>query len=155
MKRLNFLLAGFIALGMASCSDDDSSSTSVNGNATAIRNNMKSGTWSIASYTDDGENETHHFADYDFTFAENGVLTATDGTNTYNGMWSVTDDDNSSDDDNNSDDIDFNIGFTSPALFADELTDDWDVESRTGTKITLVDISGGNGGTDRIVFEKN
>jgi len=155
MKRLNFLLAGIIALGVTSCSDDDSNSTSVNGNATAIRNNMKSGTWSITSYTDDGENETHHFTDYDFTFAENGVLTATDGTNTYNGMWSVTDDDNSSDDDNNSDDIDFNIGFTSPALFADELTDDWDVESRTGTKITLVDISGGNGGTDRIVFEKN
>ena len=144
-----------MALGLASCSDDDGDSTSINGNATAIRNNMKSGTWSITSYTDDGVDETNHFANYDFTFGENGVLTATDGTNTYTGVWSVTDDDSSSDDDNGSDDIDFNIGFTSPAIFADELTDDWDVESRSGIKITLVDVSGGNGGTDRIVFEKN
>lgn len=155
MKKLNFLLAGLIAFGAASCSDDDSNSTSVNGNATAIRNNMKSGTWSITSYTDDGEDETHHFAAYDFTFGENGVLTATNGTDTYTGLWSVTDDSSGDDDDNGSDDIDFNIGFTSPVVFADELTDDWDVESRTGNRITLIDISGGNGGTDRIVFEKN
>jgi hypothetical protein len=155
MKRLNVVLAGLIAFGAISCSDDDSNSTSPNGNATAIHNNMKSGTWSITNYTDDGVDETHHFANYDFTFGENNVLIATDGTNTHTGIWSVTDDNSSDDDDNGNDDIDFNIGFTSPALFADELTDDWDVESRTGTRITLVDISGGNGGTDRIVFEKN
>lgn len=138
-----------------SCSDDDSSSTSVNGNATAITNNMKSGTWRITSYTDDGENETMHYDGYDFDFNDNGTVIASNGTNTYNGIWSVTDSDSNDDDDNGSnDDIDFNIAFSAPEAFS-ELTDDWDVESRTGTKITLVDISGGNGGTDYLVFEKN
>ncbi|WP_294822550.1 hypothetical protein [uncultured Flavobacterium sp.] len=154
MKRLNFLLAGLIAISTASCSDDDSTSTT--GNANAIRNNVTSGTWRITNYTDDGENETHHFNGYNFTFGENGVLTATNGTNTYTGVWSVTSDNSGDDDDDNGrDDIDFNISFSSPEAFEDELTDDWDVESRTGNRITLSDISGGNGGTDRVVFEKN
>lgn len=154
---MNLLLAGLMLSGaLVSCSDDDSSSTSnPNGNATAIANNMKSGTWRITNFEEDGNNETNHFNDYDFTFNEDGVLTATDGTNTYTGTWSVTDSDSNDDDDSSSnDDIDFNIGFSGPGEFAD-LTDDWDVQSRTGTKITLRDVSGGNGGTDYLTFEKN
>jgi hypothetical protein len=58
------------------------------------------------------------------------------------------------DDDSFDSDIDVNIGFASPAEFAD-LTDDWDVAERTGTRIKLVDVSGGNGGTDYLTFEKN
>lgn len=45
--------------------------------------------------------------------------------------------------------------FSSPTVFADELTDDWDIISYTDTKIQLVDVSGGNGGTDYLTFEKN
>ncbi len=157
MKKLNLLFAALLFAGaVISCSDDDSSSaTNPNGNATAVANNMKSGTWRVTSYTEDGNDETNHFTNYNFDFNENGVVVAVNGTNTYSGIWSVTDSNSSDDDDNGSnDDIDFNIGFSSPADFAD-LTDDWDVESSTGTKITLVDISGGNGGTDYLVFEKN
>lgn len=35
------------------------------------------------------------------------------------------------------------------------LSDDWDVLERTDTKIRLIDVSGGNGGTDYLTFEKN
>jgi hypothetical protein len=52
------------------------------------------------------------------------------------------------------DDLDFNIAFTAPANFL-ELTYDWDIQSRTDTKIELIDVSGGNGGTDYLTFEKN
>jgi len=52
-----------------------------------------------------------------------------------------------------SNDIDFNIFFASPADFA-ELSDDWDIISHTATKIELKDVSGGNGGTDLLTFEK-
>lgn len=45
--------------------------------------------------------------------------------------------------------------FSSPAVFADELTDDWDIISYSATKIQLIDVSGGNGGTDYLTFEKN
>jgi hypothetical protein len=44
--------------------------------------------------------------------------------------------------------------FASPADFAD-LSDDWDVVSRTDSKVQLIDVSGGNGGTDYLTFEKN
>ena len=153
MKRISFLiLAGFMA--MACSGDDDASRDNVNGNATAVRNNLKSGTWRITGFTEDGNDETNHFSGYNFSFAENGTVTASNGTNTYNGSWSVTDSDSSDDDDNNNDDIDFDIAFAAPAEFTD-LTDDWDVMERTGTRLRLVDVSGGNGGTDYLTFEKN
>jgi hypothetical protein len=157
MKKLNLLLAGLIFSGAAiSCSDDDSSSASTNANPTAVINNMKSGTWRITNFTDDGNDETNHFTNFDFTFDENNVLMATDGTNTFNGLWTVTNDDSSDDDDNSSSssDIDFNIVFSSPDMFTD-LTDDWEIQERSGVRIKLRDVSGGNGGTDYLIFEKN
>ena len=125
-----------------------------------VTNIATSGSWRITSYIDSGQDETHHYNGFSFTFNTDGTLTATDGTNTYTGVWSITDDSNSnsSDDDSGSDDddIDFNIMFNAPAP-ADfiELTDDWDITSRSTSKIELIDISGGNGGTDTLVFEKN
>jgi hypothetical protein len=152
MRILN-LMAG-IAMLMAGvgCSDDDAASN-VNGNANAITNNMKSGTWRITNYVDSGNNETADFTGYNFDFNDNGTLTASNGTNTYSGSWLVTDSD-SSDDDDDSSDIDFNLVFTAPDSFAD-LTDDWDVVERSGTRVVLQDVSGGNGGTDYLTFEKN
>lgn len=50
--------------------------------------------------------------------------------------------------------VDFNIFFASPADFA-ELTEDWNIISHTDSKIELIHVSGGNGGTDLLTFEKN
>jgi hypothetical protein len=41
-----------------------------------------------------------------------------------------------------------------PADFIDDLSDDWDILSYSATKIELIDVSGGNGGTDYLTFEK-
>jgi len=154
MKKLKLLMAGIAALGLlTACSDDDSSST--NGNTTEVVNTVQDGTWRITSFVEETNDETHHFTGYTFTFDDNDVLTATNGANTYTGTWSVTNSSNSSDDDdNNNSDIDFNIMFASPDNFTD-LNDDWDILERTDTKIRLRDISGGNGGTDYLTFEKN
>lgn len=154
MKKLNVLLTGVVALGVLSCSGDDSpSTTNTNGNTAEVVNIVKDGTWKITSFVEDGNNHTQHFEGYAFTFGANNVLTAAGGVATYTGTWSVTKD-NSSDDDNSSSDIDFNIGFASPETFTD-LTDDWDILEKTGARIKLIDISGGNGGTDYLTFEKN
>ena len=85
-------------------------------------------------------------------FGAGNILSATNGTNTYSGTWSVTSD--NSNDDSPSNDLDFNIAFAAPANFAD-LTDDWNIISYTATKIQLIHVSGGGGGTDYITFEKN
>lgn len=79
------------------------------------------------------------------------MLTASNGTTMYSGSWSVTD---SNSNDDTLSDLDFTILFTDPANFA-ALSDDWDIQSRTASKIELIDVSGGNGGTDYLTFEKN
>ena len=154
MKKLSFysILASVFMLSTAStCSSDDNSSSSST-DPNPVINTVSQGTWRITSYIDSETDETNHFTGYNFTFATGNVLTATNGTNTYSGTWSVTSDD--SNDDNPSSDLDFNLFFASPADFAD-LSDDWDIVSRTDSKVQLIDISGGNGGTDYLTFEKN
>ncbi len=137
-------------LNVASMCSSDSSSSSTD--PTPVINTASQGTWRISSFVDSGNDETNYFTGYNFTFATGNVLTVTNGTNTYTGTWSVTTD--TSNDDNPSSDLDFNIFFASPAIFAD-LTDDWDVVSHTATTISLIDVNGGNGGTDILVFNKN
>lgn len=153
MKKIILIPALFclFMLNVASmCSSDDDSSSSQD--PTPVINTATQGTWSVSSYVDSGTDETNHFTGYTFTFASGNVLSATNGTNTYTGTWSVTND--SSDDDSPSSDLDFNIAFASPASFAD-LTDDWDIVTYSANTISLIDISGGNGGTDVLVFTKN
>jgi hypothetical protein len=137
--------------------DDDNSNNSVFAqNQQAINNvtqTAQQGNWRVTYYFDTDSEETSRFANYTFSFASGNVLTATNGTNSYTGTWLVTNSDNSNDDHPHGD-IDFNIAFSNPASFA-ELTDDWDIVSYTASKIELIDVSGGNGGTDHLIFEKN
>lgn len=157
MKKAAFYLVVAFVFSLStasSCSsdDDNSNSNSTAPDPTPVINTVTQGTWRITSFIDSDNDETNHFTGYNFTFGASSVLTATNGTNTYTGTWSVTD--SNSNDDSPSNDLDFNIMFASPADFTD-LTDDWDIVSRTDTKIQLIDVSGGNGGTDYLTFEKN
>lgn len=118
-----------------------------------VKTNIQAGTWRITKFMEEDRDETDHFAGFDFTFEGTGTLSATNGTNTFEGTWSITDSD-PNDDDANDDDLDFNINFNLTNDFED-LNDDWDFISRSATKIELIDISGGDGGTDLLTFEKN
>ncbi len=148
------LMLNFSLMSTTCSSDDDGGSPNNNSQEIAqIENTAESGDWIISSYIDSGQDETNNFNSYVFTFAANGNLTATNGTTTYNGSWSVT---NSNSMDDSSNDIDFNISFSVPDTndFSD-LTDDWDIVTYNDNTISLIDISGGNGGTDTLVFQKN
>lgn len=143
------LMMSFSLMSSTCSSDDDGSSSNNNTQEIAqIENEVLSGTWRITSYVDSGQNETNDFSGYIFTFNVNGTLTATNSTTTYSGTWSVTDSSSSSND------IDFNISVPETNDFED-LNDDWDIVSHSDTMISLIDISGGNGGTDTLVFTKN
>ncbi len=149
---LKAVLAIFIYTGLAmSCDKDDDNSQQQNTTTQTI-NTAQSGSWKITYFFDSDHEETGHFTGYVFTFNENGSLVAVKGSTTVTGTWSVTDS-NSSDDDGGSNDTDFNIFFASPADFED-LSDDWDIISVSNSKIELTDVSGGNGGTDFLTFEK-
>lgn len=150
-KRLKItILASLLSLfAIVSCKKDDDSPN--NSTQTTVQNNVKSGTWRITKFIDSGVDETNHFTGYNFTFTSAGVLNATNGSTNFDGTWSITDS-NSNDDSQN--DLDFNIYFNITNDFED-LNDDWDFISQSSTKIELIDVSGGNGGTDYLTFEKN
>lgn len=154
MKKLILIPALFLVfmLNIAStCSDDDSPSSSSQ-DPTPVINSVNTGNWRVTFFEDSGNVETTNFTNYNFTFGSGNVLTASNGTNNYTGTWSVTSD--NSGDDSPSNDLDFNIGFVSPPNF-EELTEDWNIISYSSTKIQLIHVSGGNGGTDYLTFEKN
>ena len=151
MKKINlvmFLAPILILLFAVGCTDDDEPS---NNTQNEIESDVQKGTWKITKFIDSDKDETNDFAGYDFTFLSSGVLRADNGTNQYDGTWSITD---SNSNDDSQDDLDFNINFNLMNDFED-LNDDWDIISRSSTKIELIDISGGNGGTDYLTFEKN
>ncbi|WP_298899605.1 hypothetical protein [uncultured Psychroserpens sp.] len=148
---LSFSLMSF------SCSDDDDGNPNDNSQQIAqIEITVESGIWRITNFNDSGQNETSDFTGYDFTFNSDGSLVATNGSTTMTGTWSVTDDSNSNDDSSSDDDIDFNIFFAVPETNNfEDLNDDWDIVSTSSTRIELIDVSGGNGGTDMLTFERN
>lgn len=133
-------------LTMTSCTNDDPAVVST----PVIQNNVQSGNWRITSFIDSGKDETNHFTGYTFTFATNGALISTNGSTTYTGAWNVTD---SNSNDDSPGDLDFNIQFALTNNFED-LNEDWQIISQSSSRIELIHVSGGNGGTDYLTFEK-
>ena len=119
-----------------------------------IQDDIQQGTWVVSSYIDNGNYETMDFTAFRFTFNQDGSLQVMDllssSTNQFAGQWSITD---SNSNDDSIDDLDFNVTFNVGNKL-DDLTDDWDIVSQSETEIKLVDVSGGNGGTDYVTFTK-
>ncbi len=142
-----------VLLTSSSCSHDDDDNSSDDDQA-QISANLNVGTWRITNFIDSGNNETSNFSNFNFTFAENSVLIATNGTETYTGSWNITSSSGSDDDGSSSNDLDLNIFFNLTNEFED-LNEDWDFVTQNSIKIELIHISGGNGGTDNLTFERN
>ena len=148
--KIRILICLTSLLSIVSCTNkkDD---TPNNTTQTTVKTNVQSGTWRITKFIDSGTEETNHFTGFNFTFNSSGVLNANNGTTNYDGSWSITDSNSNED---SQDDLDFNISFNLTNDFED-LNDNWDFISQSTTTIALIDVSGGNGGTDYLTFEKN
>ena len=125
----------FILVGFSSCKKDDSTTPSTSG--------MIQGLWKVTSYIDSGNNETNHYTGYSFEFKSGGVVTATKSGSTISGTWSTGSDDSQSK---------LYLTFSTAPFI--ELNDDWHIMQQTSAIIKLEDVSGGNGGTDNLTFEK-
>ncbi len=141
MKKSMKLLALVLLLsaGFISCKKDDDSATP------SSSASVTQGKWRVTLYNDSGNDETNHFTGYEFVFSSGGSVTASkSGAATVTGTWSTGTDDSQNK---------LYLTFTSNNDFI-EITDDWHILQQTSAKIQLEDVSGGNGGTDLLTFEK-
>jgi hypothetical protein len=141
-SKLLFAVILMIAAGLNSC-EKDKSTTDPSGSSTSEI--VGQGNWVITLFNDSGNEETQNFAGYTFTFNSNGTITAVKDASTVNGTWNTE-----TDDSNNKLIMDF--GTTVPFS---ELNEDWLILEKSSVRIRLEHVSGGNGGTDLLTFEKN
>lgn len=135
MKRTN-ILAFCMAIFLAACSDDNDISNT--------GNTIQQGSWRVTLFSEDGKDETGKFSGYSFIFGNNGTLTASNGSNVVSGSWAMGNDDSTPK----------LIISMPPVNDFDELSEDWHILESTSSRIRLQHISGGNGGTDLLTFEK-
>ena len=143
MKKIFALATIFIALGLTSCKKDEPSTSNIT--TSNVTTTVSAGTWRVTYYWDTNRDETANFNGFNFTFGTSNLVSASNSLLTINGTWSIAKDDSK---------IKLILAFTTNANFI-EISDDWHVIERTDTKIRLQDVSGGNGGTDYLTFEKN
>ena len=120
------ILASLLLIGFTACKKKQ---------VKKVEKAVTEGTWRITRFIDSGDDETSNYATATLTFNEDGTLILTQG-NTYSGTGSVTND-SGSDDDSNDSDLDFNISLPVPH---ESLSDDWDIESHSSSKIVLKDL---------------
>ena len=137
------LLTGMLVFSLFACRHDDPIPNTID--PAMVNTTITSGTWRVTLYNDGGQDETVNFAGYAFSFLSGNVVTAVKGGQMVTGTWSTQPD---------ASHTKLILNFMTPADFVD-ISDDWHVIERTDTKIRLEDVSGGNGGTDYLTFEKN
>lgn len=142
------VLLGFIlSFSFISCSsnDDDNSNTQNNNGTSEI---VVDGSWRVTLFQEDNSNQTNHFNGYSFTFNANGSLIAVNGGTIQTGTWSTNGDDSSN-----------KLWINFPSAPDDnpfeEISEDWQIISKTASKIELRHVSGGDGSVDLLTFEKN
>ena len=136
----NIISISILALLMivASCKKDDNSSST-----SSINSTIQQGKWKVTSFIDSGDDETNHYSNYEFQFNSDGTVTAIKTGSTVNGTWS-----------NGNDDSQQKLYLTFSTAPFDELNDNWHIISQSASQIKLEDVSGGNGGTDYLTFDK-
>lgn len=140
MKQfLSFFFAALM-LATTSCSKNDDDGD----NAAAVATSLQSGTWRISSFVQNGDALTD-FDSFVFNFGSSGTVTATNSILTATGTWSTAVDNSKAK---------LNLDFNSGALF-DEISEDWEIMGQSSIQVSLRHISGGNGETDLLVFQKN
>lgn len=143
MKKAIIILLALTIFISVSCNKSDSNTPAIT--TTTVTTTIVTGSWKITYYWDTDHDETANFSGYSFTFGSSSAVTATKVGSIINGTWATILDDSKTK---------LILSFATPAGFA-EISDDWHVIERTDSKIRLQDVSGGNGGTDYLTFEKN
>ncbi|HUR11938.1 MAG TPA: hypothetical protein VM012_11240 [Flavitalea sp.] len=106
-----------------SCSKNDDNSTAADPSSQIVM-----GTWKVQYYFDNAD-ETSDFNNFTFTFNNDGTLTATNGTISAGGGWTVINDDGKKK---------FVLTIVSTSVLQ-KLNDDWQIVSSSSTELKLKD----------------
>ena len=112
-------------------------------NPQELRDVMQAGTWFVAQFLDNGDDETADFNGYDFTFLSNDVVSAQNGNQSVPGIWIVSVIGN---------ELNFEFDMDSPINGADD--DEYKVVQFTDTSVTFVTLNNGMI-EDTLIFNKN
>lgn len=129
-----------------SCETDDDSNSNNNALIVQLETSIKTGTWRVSNFVEDGNSQTHHFTGYAFTFSDNGTVSATNGSNTVTGTWTTSSSSSSG--------SKFILNFNASNGPFEEISEDWRIENVTSILIDLKHVSGGDGSIDLLTFTK-
>ncbi len=136
---LNSAFILLLLIGASSCQKSN------NTNSPAIfKSAIQKGNWKVTLYNKNGKEETAYFSEYNFHFASDGKAIATTSGIDLSGSWSCGTEDNLLK-------LYLNFGGSNPLQV---INNDWHVVLQNATTIKLDDISGGNGATEILTFEK-
>lgn len=139
-----------MSLMSSTCSlDDDGSDDDAfdddGGSVVQVANAIVDGKWMVIDFVEDGTDQTYHFNNYEFTFKNNGTVTASNGNLTKNGTW-FTGSDNST--------PKLILNFSDSNGPFEEISEDWRIETSTNSIVELRHVSGGDGSIDLLTFTK-
>lgn len=139
------LLGLLLSFSFVSCSGDDDNNNFSGSDLTEI---VVGGSWRVTLYQEDAVNHTHHFSGYSFTFNSDGSLIASNESISQAGTWTTGNDDSTN-----------KLWINFPSAPEDdpfeEISEDWQIVTKTSSKIELRHVSGGDGSIDLLTFEKN
>ena len=116
------------------------------GDIAEIRNTVLGGLWNLTLYENDNVDLTEEFDGQDFSFSNfNQVEVSINDDPIIAGLWRVIRD--------NDNGLEFILNFGEGGTFG-ELTDAWSLLSITQDRFELISVSGGDGTTERLVFER-
>lgn len=132
MKRIVYVIAGLVLMTAISCNKQQ---------INKLEDTIISGNWKVTNFSEEGVDKTAAYVSETLTFKDNGTLIVT-GTSTINGTWDVRKEDDNDDDFELFEDKHIELNIYLPVPLS-ELSDDWEVESRSDSKIVLKDDSEG------------
>ena len=148
----NVIVLILVVSSNLSCNNCDDASTSNKINsANAIIVNANNGSWRISYYWNDNQDKTALFDGYLFKFMPNNIINTNNTINTFDGNWSVIDNNANS---NSLSDIIFKISFNNPSSFK-ELTNDWIFIEKTTSVLKFKKIGNNKENTNYLTLTKN
>lgn len=127
-KSVYLLAISVFMLGITSCSEDSDDTPSPSSSSQSL---TLDGSWRVASFIDEGVDETGALNGYFFTFSNNGQVRANNPSTgrVVTGTWRTLNDDGRTE-------LILNFGKLNGEVFY-ELSEDWIKLEQTGTRILL------------------